>query len=221
MQKIAKAFELPSELRRSIEEFRSAYAESHRRLAKHSCYMPLSLKMTEELEVFAKFKTDDIGGIDEIMIKWLNSNLKQIKHELLSSNPTRKNVIDEGFKALKNKMYYSSVSIFLSQADGIFGGKLFSNRKSKRDLKDFFKTNDITTWADMIVAAIDTENTIDTFHGKVTDSDKVLNRHGILHGIYFDYGTKLNAYKALSLFAFVSQIMDKSKQMNEMKRQRD
>lgn len=57
--------------------------------------------------------------------------------------------------------------------------------------------------------AITEVSAIDTPHSKMSEFPSSLNRHGVLHGLDFDYGTRINSLKALSLLAFVGDFFSK------------
>ena len=116
-------------------------------------------------------------------------NLKEIK----------KNLISEAFKAHKNKMYYSSTILFLSQVDGIGEGKIFRGKKA---LKEYLSKGKHFDLFDNVLQE-ETAINVDTRKSK-TNYFSDLNRHGVMHGLHFNYGNEKNSLKALSLLCFIS-----------------
>ncbi|RYE50941.1 MAG: hypothetical protein EOP48_18985 [Sphingobacteriales bacterium] len=142
-----------------------------------------------------------IYSINRKLTSYYNDNFEEITKQILRKYPQRKQVLREGIKAHKLAMYYASTTLFLSQADGICSGLLFKNTNKKQNLK---KVVSKTKYFDEILNVIIEKSTVDSYHGEIMHSRDNLNRHGIMHGNFVDFGCKRNSLKALSLLSFVS-----------------
>ena len=145
-------------------------------------------------------------------------------------SPDRASLLTEAKMAFENQTYGAAIHMYFSQADGIFydkfGENLFTSRgkeakeKFGGHLTDFIARD---SWESLIEQFKDASvfrrmyNEVYKKGFAVTNTDLVKktanipneqdlvipNRHGVLHGIHRNYGTKLNALKCLSLLLFV------------------
>lgn len=149
---------------------------------------------------------------------------------IISLSPDRESLLTEAKMAFENKMYGAAIHLCFSQADGIFydkfGKNLFTSRGRRAKeafgghLTDFIARD---SWESLIDQFKDASvfrrmynevykegfSVINTDLVKETDSIPneqglvIPNRHGVLHGVHRNYGTKLNSLKCLSLLLFV------------------
>ncbi len=103
-------------------------------LSNYGWYVSANLKLLDILSVFQSIQNNTFNEKEHILIDYYKNNLNLIETKLLNKHLDRNEIISEGFKAHKNKMYNSSVILFISQSDGICEGKIFSGNKKK----DFF-----------------------------------------------------------------------------------
>jgi hypothetical protein len=137
---------------------------------------------------------------------YYKNNLNLIETKLLNKHLDRNEIISEAFKAHKNKMYNSSVILFISQSDGICEGKIFSGNK-KKDFFDSKKSSYFVNNTLLNETAINEDSRKDS-----TAFFSELNRHKVMHGLTSDYGNEINSLKALSLLCFVSDWVDRYKE---------
>lgn len=162
----------------------------------------------------------------------------QIKNDLiLKRYPHRKLVFTEAFNLFEEERYIACIPLFLSQIDGIIiesglkgffqgqvkikGGhtaqdlkyieylKMYQNRSDNFGSEDALRVFFLSFYASVIEKA--GELSIAKESSKIDAiSEGFFNRHGILHGNkdYLNYGTKINALKAISLLLFVIQTLD-------------
>jgi hypothetical protein len=145
-------------------------------------------------------------------------------------SPDRESLLTEAKMAFENQIYGAAIHMYFSQADGLFydkfGKNLFTSRGQEAKAKfgghltDFIARD---SWESLIGQFKDGSvfrrmynevykegfSVTSTDLMKKTDNipneqDLVIpNRHGVLHGIHKNYGTKLNALKCFSLLLFV------------------
>lgn len=92
------------------------------------------LNLVEEHNAAGRMK-----DLDDLMTKYIESQLDKIEADLVTRYPNRAALFEEAFKAHRLEMYASSISILLSQADGLcidsFGQKFFSMETVKGGVK--------------------------------------------------------------------------------------
>lgn len=127
--------------------------------------------------------------------------------------PDRKSIFREALKAHKLKMYYSSTSLFLSQADGICQGQLFILKNEKATLKKRIKALGNSAAEDFLNAIL-SASAIDSPYSEKDKYISTLNRHSEVHGLDVKFGNEMNSLKALSLLTYIGQFLAKHKQLS-------
>lgn len=161
---------------------------------------------------------DVIGGsdssLDAFMLEHLKRDRDKLLHHLAARHNHRSAILVEAFQLLREQRFVAAIPILLSQSDGIchdgLGAYLFTDaNERKQSLPKVFATKDsfakrnsyflerVRSYSDRMDAAQSCNNLC------------TLNRHGVMHGAkwHLDCGTELNAYKSLSLLAFVSFLL--------------
>ncbi|MFH1118536.1 MAG: hypothetical protein V1775_01850 [Bacteroidota bacterium] len=173
----------------------------------------ISSEMLEKdvFQIFLSIKNGDIEAIEKMLLQYYNETLDQKMNDLLNKYPEKENIISETFKAHNNEMYFASTILFLSLTDGICKGRLF---KSKKFIQEYLKTTNSPNIAEAVLgkqSAIDS----DTRNSDQTNYFSDLNRHGIMHGLHWEYGTKKNSLKALSLLCFTSDFVNRNSRIQK------
>lgn len=143
-----------------------------------------------------KFKNSDLDFVD-----YYQTNVDSIEKDLLSRFPDRKLMIEEGFYCHRNKLFFSSSLVFCSLADGIAGGHIY-HAKSK-ELSKRFSYPGITK---MLLRALSENSAIRKSYCKGGNNQQIMNRHAVMHGNNYRFGTEINSLKSLSFFSFISWI---------------
>ncbi len=176
-------------------------------LSNYGWYVSSNLKLLDVLSVFQSVQKNTFNEKEHVLIDYYKKGLKEIEVLLLKNQLLQNKIISEAFKAHKNKMYYSSTILFLSLADGICEGKIFSgNKESKKSFFDSKKSPYFTNNTLLNETAINEDSRKDE-----TNFFSELNRHKVMHGLSNDYGNEINSLKALSLLCFVSDWVDRDK----------
>jgi hypothetical protein len=144
---------------------------------------------------------------------------------------TRRSIFEEIEKAFENEMYHSVVVLAYTQADGIcndnfqngfFDKELISSDQKKkrkknptdyqlttyRKIKNFEMNHSISVVEQLDF--ISNEITAYSDQGKLLDPDirkTSFNRHLVLHGHSKEFGTKVNALRAICLLDFLHFII--------------
>lgn len=166
---------------------------------------------------------------DEKIIQLIDDDFDLFCDFLKERVPQRTAIWEEVKLCYENKLYHSIIHLCFSQADGIFDEKFdtglykysFAEAKKKfgESMIDVFDSellsSQISNFKDgSVFKRIYNEvyleclnkNTSDLYEKtkNVTESHVALpNRHGVMHGIHFEYGTKINSYKAIAFLQFI------------------
>lgn len=148
--------------------------------------------------------------LDQFMMDEINLNLTKIAEKLIARHPTRKMVLEAGFRAHRMGEYYLSIPVFLAQADGICEDgttyKLFLNKKSECIPKvvEWAKTKLAVSLHKTLASALTDKGAFQLHHSV---PNKIgITRHSILHGESVDYGNEINSLKSISLVAYLSDL---------------
>jgi len=148
-----------------------------------------------------------VSKINNDLIIHYNEEMKERARAFEKGNYKRSLIIKEGIDCHLLGKYNASVSLFLSQADGISTGLLFKTKDKKKELKKFVAEERDNKFFGDILNVILRVNKIDEYFSKDFDSSTGLNRHAVLHGYDTDFGTELNSLKAFSLLLFVNDFL--------------
>jgi hypothetical protein len=154
-----------------------------------------------KLEEILESKND--SELDDFFKSYFLQKLESMEENLINSFPHRARIIQGAFDDHRSGRYYSSVTLFLTQADGIFSDatkqSLHSNQyKKKQSIKKF----EFDLFEHIILDLSTSDLSI-----SVSQKNFVrLNRHLILHGKSVDYDTEINSLKALSYLNYVCSV---------------
>lgn len=142
--------------------------------------------------------------VDAVMADYYRSNFSSFSEELLVLNADRKAPLEAALKAHREGEYYLSIPVFIAQADGI------QARLDKTAIKEKFK-GDETKILENLKLWLEDRKSVFMLHPKERKEHEektgktfnFLNRHQVMHGESFDYGTEANSLKAFSYLFFV------------------
>jgi hypothetical protein len=212
--------ELSSLLKERTKELQKVMSESLASFKAFNDQLPIGLKMLANQGWYISAGSPIVDGVkfaieitkgnnvkvDSYMAKFYEKEAKDIIKRLCSQFPGRVAILTEALQAHRKGMYFSSTSLFLSNADGLCDGFLFTGKNGKANLKKLLERK---SSLDYFLSVIVDTNAIDTAHHKMRNYPSDLNRHGVMHGLDVDYGTKVNSLKALSLLAFIGDFVYK------------
>ena len=176
------------------------------------------MDLIKKLEAAAK-----PNDIDEIMIEYYRENFQFFTDELVNRHPDRASVINAAVMAhrtLGTEGYILSIPVFIAQADGLLGeiagvssaaSRVNNTREfhASKALRERLTTDQETL--DLIYPLLQL-HVLDFMKSAAKrqeaaqasgDAFTALNRHQVMHGELFDYGTEINSLKAFSFLAFV------------------
>jgi hypothetical protein len=178
----------------------------------------------------------ETGWLNDILINWnsgnesllikelkliLSQNHNQLKKDCLDSLQDRGIIVEKIFDLYTQENYIALCPLVLAQVDGIMKiitkgeyGFYNANHENKRENPNRIKYLESDFFLDFFsqyeFLNVENRNEFQLFEKNITDMTK-FNRHSILHGESFEYGTEINGIKALLLFIFVSAINQANK----------
>ncbi|MGQ1888813.1 hypothetical protein ACT29H_00045 [Thermophagus sp. OGC60D27] len=158
--------------------------------------------------------SNQIDEIDKYFIKYFKENYERLKDIIIEKYINRKVILIEAFESFEAQRFYSAIVLFLTQIDGIcydyFGEKFFLNDpKNNYKPKVFPKIRKtLLEQHHFTLGSIEQKTPINMHQSELNRWVVYLNRHEIIHGIDIDFGNELNAYKILSMIAYLTKIIE-------------
>ena len=152
--------------------------------------------------------------LEKLLLNLFDENYDLIKNTLIQKHENRYQIINELFTAFENKLFHSVVILSYSITDGI------SKEKFGLNFWGYDKNNDLTH-SSRISELIDSESVLNlvrkrlNVRGESNLQDKHIeekekfcsnNRHCVIHGDSYLYGTKVNAVKSIFLLDSISSL---------------
>ncbi len=156
--------------------------------------------------------------LDSYLTKYYKTKIKGLSKNIVSSYPTRKNILEAAFKAHSNKIYELSIPIMLGQIDGIcydlIEKDLFS--KGRRKKNESIPSNIPQHWVEELqidnfrisfLEPLRNNKYLAANFDESREYPHALNRNKILHGRDLEYANEKNSYKAISLLNYITTIV--------------
>ncbi len=177
---------------KNLKTFADRLPNDLKTLASHGWYVSSSSIPTDIYEVVNYLNKGEFTTADDTLSISFQEELDPIISRASRLYPERECVLNEAKKAHHMGMYFASTALFLSTADGIVNGILFSLDKltrAKVNPDDFQK---------LFLQVIPINESMHSGQKK-----RYLNRNGVMHRYDTTYGTKINSLKALSLLGYI------------------
>lgn len=203
----------------AAKEFAQAWATVARRIAAEwretlptlaACgwYLDGGMAPSAVKSIVQIIKKGDIAYADALFVKYFNDNAVRIKSELFAAFPHRRSLLRGAFAAHRERRYSLAIPIMLAQADGIcadeFGLSLFMSRERLRMREKLVGLDEET---DAVIAPLLSLEHLTADTRKHPLPRGAFNRHGILHGVVLDYGTRQNSCRAISFLGYINVII--------------
>ncbi|MCB0549353.1 MAG: hypothetical protein KDD19_17375 [Phaeodactylibacter sp.] len=191
-------------LKRISEELPDSIVE----LTKIGWYVPLFSELKFPIVLKDELAAGNTERVNELMINFINEVYPFYKKKTLEDYPERKGPLEAGFRAHENGEYFLSIPVFFTQIEGICydqtKNRFFSSREKVPVTKKWVEAVEKTAIVEIFMEPL-------KIHGPVRKNQDFsnpigINRHDVLHGNSVDYGTKVNAYKVLSLLFYIGEI---------------
>jgi len=199
---IGSYFSNSSDSLKNSNEIQNSYAYL---LSTIGWYVSGNMLEKDVFMIFLSLKRGEIKSAEDILMKYYRKNQNKIKNDLIKLYPEKIKIIAEAFTAHRKSLYFASTILSISIADGICEGKFF---RSKKYIKNYLLTKNSP---DIVEAVLTKQSAIDADTRNLDNSNYFsdLNRHGIMHGLQWEYGDEKNSLKALSLLCFISDFVDR------------
>lgn len=181
------------------------------RLADEGWYLDWTgMSLQEPVELAEAYEAGRRDEVDGQLVEHYRRRLPEIEVELVELIPSRAHIFKQAFDAHRQGLYYVAVPTLLAQADGVclelLDEHFFMRTPGKKGERFAELANsDLLTKA--LLAPFFSETSIRiSFNRRGPDFDK-LNRHLVLHGESFDYGTEVRSLQAISLLYYLTMTL--------------
>jgi hypothetical protein len=180
--------------------------------------------LPELMAVIEKLAAIREPDVDEFMGQHYRNHLQPLTDELVGRHPNRASVIKAAVKAhneFGTDGYFLSIPVFIAQADGLLteiAGVKSAMMKASRNTQELQASKALREKLGTDQESLALIHPILIMHkldfmksaserGRAVrtpgESFTALNRHQVMHGESWDYGTEINSLKAFSFLAFV------------------
>jgi hypothetical protein len=182
-------------------------------LAAHGWYLDGGMS-PENARMLARMMSNGQNqDADHLLLAYFDEHSKRIEAELIASFPSRRVLIRGAFSALRQRRYSLAIPVLLAQADGIcadeLGASLFIWRE-RQTIGNRIATAD-QEWQAVTAPLLSLGTLATSTRDREVAGDE-FNRHAILHGLVVNYGTRRNAFKAISLLSYVNVVITRWKE---------
>ncbi len=188
--------EYPNEIDMSFKDHDQLFAE-------HGWYIYDGSSLEDVLIILKLFNEEKIIKAEGKLTTIIEINLDEIEFDLYEINKEHSQIVKEAIHCHRMELFYASTILFLSLADGLTKGKLFTKsyiQKIKNKNNNHFLLN-----------ILNESNPVNKSYIPNQSSNSELMRNGIMHGNSTNYGSKINSLKALSLYHFMTTQKSKLK----------
>ncbi len=203
---------------KSIIEYKKNAPEYYYLLSNYGWYLDMEITPGETKALVDLIHKNDINELNQFLSDYYTGKLLRIEDKLTKNHLNRKAVIKEAFMNHKKARYFSSITLFLTQADGFCYDKsrkfYFKNNKQLTKSKVFKPQieeeleREPYGLLNFILAPLEKPTAINDHSSNLKNFPIRLNRHEILHGVDIEFGSKLNSLKILSFLNYVDDILN-------------
>jgi hypothetical protein len=166
-----------------------------------------------KLGLVEMYKIDPIklGGL---LLNLFEANKDSIKNTLIQNHQNKNQIIKELFTAYETKLFHSVVILSYSMTDGISKEKFGLNFWGYDDKKKITHSSKISELIDsesvlnLVRKRLKVRGKSNFLDKHIEEKEKIYsnNRHCVIHGDSYLYGTKVNAVKSIFLLDFISSL---------------
>jgi hypothetical protein len=168
-------------------------------------------------KVVAVFDRGDVAQADLALARYVSKNNERTEKAILAAFPKRAKIVRAVFWAHRQRQYFLSVPVMLTQADGIcvdeLGGELFQRERAtgrSRAAKGLSQAP--PAQAAFLAPLGEIIPVMASQKERSGMSPHELFRHTVLHGESIDYGTHTNSCKAISLLRYLAWLLPELRQ---------
>jgi hypothetical protein len=194
--------------------------------------------LPELMALIEKFAVIEKTAVDELMGQYYRINLQPFTDELVQKYPHRASVINAAVNAhctFAPGGYFLSIPVFIAQADGVLteitgvksammkapNGR--SELQASKVLRDKLGTDQKSLDLIYPILMLHEMDFMKSASGREKsarlsgENFTALNRHQVLHGESWNYGTEINSLKAFSFLAFIGLHLPSILELSEFK----
>lgn len=200
------------ELVKNSEIFHKVITSQLKNLVSRGWYV--SPTVINEISVSAVYQVtskNNVADFEKYILLNFDTKVTKLLDGLSFAFPERKRIFDEMKQLYKNELYYSFINLCYAQTDGVcndkWGQGFFNTDKNKGHsltlpTKLGFEIESISDIVGQQLSEPRNEITIGSGSFDEQGKRSSFNRHLVLHGHSYNYGTKQNAIRALLLLEF-------------------
>jgi len=210
-----------AQLRANLELLPNRTKELQRNLAARGWYllpqMPFALAPLENA-----FAAERMDIMDEALSTFVEQNVDGTEAIVCAQFPHRAAILKEAFEAYRAGKHASSITLLLTQADGIvieaLGKSFFSKERSSPDprTRRLIEDLQLDMYTEILLEPLMTRGGMSANEQELGQYPDSLHRHHLVHGIDTTYQTKINTLKVISLVGYLGgiakEIIDRAKQ---------
>lgn len=148
--------------------------------------------------------------LDEYLSDYYKNKVNQIEDDLKTKYPKRSAIISEAFYAHRNKLFHSSICVFITIIDGIcddvLDAKFFKNIKDLPEIRVKLEEKKMN-FSDFLLSPIKNKGAINAWEKELNKYPIRLNRHEIIHGKDINYGNEINSLRIISMLSYIDYIL--------------
>ncbi len=225
---IKKSTDFIDKFRRDNEQL-GAWFENDIRgyLGQRGWFVAGSLSARQYQSLKKAIKQDKETEIEDFMVQHVRSITDNTASAAYVKWPHRRAILSDAFDAHSKKLYTLSVPVILAQADGmafeLLNAFLFTNHsgkigdKAEAMIEKECKQRPLAqSWLGLLTEASGLQVSTKTRDEQIDTGMPVspLNRHGVLHGIDYDYPKECNSLRAIALVYFLNWVHEITSKQN-------
>lgn len=192
-------------------------------LGKSGWYLDYTMGMSELWVLEKLLLNGKVNEVDLILTQHYEDRLPDIEGFLIAALPNREKILRSSFAAHRRGEFELSVPVLLAQSDGacldLTGYQFFIKEAGKPQVARYVVDATSNAFSEAFfspLANVLPINESEKGRNRMIQDQglttwRELNRHMVLHGESFDYGTQVNSLKAVSLINYLVGALDKTK----------
>lgn len=181
-------------------------------LSRRGWFLGLIFHILTVSEIYELIKTGQFDKVDQWMAHNVKRSLNFIEGALIMRNPKREAIFKEAFENHRKGRYYSSITLLISQVDGMckdrFDHTFFSKARNKSESKLKSSITELNLMGvDYLKVVFNELTAINDDSNKADNYPLFLNRHNILHGFDTEYGNEINSLRVISFLNYINDVV--------------
>jgi len=182
-------------------------------VSRHGWFIDLIAPIDLPVNAYNLFKTGKIKEGNKIIGDYYNEYLDDVFDTLKKRHKRRKLILDDILKGYKEKKYRLIIPCIFTQIDGICNdftkNAFFIKERKNNHLPKITPLIEAETegFLKFYISPLQNQTPIMVHEKYLGDFPCKFNRHQIIHGSSFSYGSQINSLKAISFLKYLSDIL--------------